>query len=78
MTTTLTSILKSPYLNLTAAIVLLGTAGFEVYEGLEEFQMGTEHGLFTFALFQILRVVPDIAEAADDLEKSVQRRKEKA
>ncbi|MDX1489907.1 MAG: hypothetical protein R3332_01360 [Pseudohongiellaceae bacterium] len=77
MKRSVTKILKSPYLSLTAAIVLLATAGFEVYEGLEEFHIGSEHGLFTFALFQILKVVPDIAEAADDLEESFERRKEK-
>lgn len=70
------SLLKSPYLSLTAAAVLLVTAGFEVYDGLEEFQMGAEHGLFIYAITQILKVVPDIAEAVDDLDKGLKKKAE--
>jgi len=68
--------LKSPYLNLTAAIVLLVTAAYEVYLGMEEFHLGAEHGLFVFSVIQILKVVPDIAEAVHDLNEGIEARKQ--
>jgi len=78
MKTFIKNIIFSPYLSLAAAFVLLATAGYEIFMGVEEFEVGSQHGIFVFALIQILKVIPDIAEAGDEIETGLKRKKENA
>jgi hypothetical protein len=63
------SIVKSPYLNLIAGLVLLFTAGYEVYEAFEAGGVGMRHGVFVFALVNILQSLPEVLHGLDDLDK---------
>lgn len=68
----LKKIVKSPYLNLLSGLVLLLTSGLEIWENLEEFHLETHHGIFFFAIVQIIKTFPEIMhgfEAIEDAEE---------
>ncbi|MCH9685896.1 MAG: hypothetical protein K0V04_30965 [Deltaproteobacteria bacterium] len=68
---TLHSIANSPRLNLVVAVILLVASGWEIFETFDEPSLGSHHGLFVFALMQILKTVPDLIEGAKILHEEL-------
>jgi hypothetical protein len=66
----LKKIVESPYLNIIAGVILILAAGVEIYETVEESQVGAHHGLFVFAIIHILKSIPEILHGLDDIEKA--------
>ena len=57
------TISTSKYLRLTVAVILLITAGKEVFESVET--IGPHHGILVFAVFQALQAFASIFAAAE-------------
>ena len=63
----LREITRSPYLNLLSGLVLLGTSGYETWSTLEEFSIGSHHGILLFSIIHILRTIPEMTHGLKDL-----------
>ena len=63
------SIFSSKYLRLTVAIILVISAGSEVYHNFENIHsfedIGAHHGVLVFGIFQILQALATIFVAAE-------------
>lgn len=57
---------ENTYVKLAAGIILLVTTSIELVEQLES-GIQAEHGVFVFALWHIIRVIPELQHAADEL-----------
>ena len=66
----LKQIVNSPYINFIAGIILLITAGVEVFVVVEESNLGGHHGVFLFAILHILKTIPEILHGLDGIEKA--------
>lgn len=55
---------RSPYLGLVTGIVLLVAAASEIVDTLDEPRLGAHHGVFVFALGQLLRSLAELQDAA--------------
>jgi hypothetical protein len=67
----LNNFIQNPFVNLLSCFVLLLTSGYEVWSTIEEFSVGAHHGLFFFSLVQILKVFPEIFQAAKEFNVSI-------
>jgi hypothetical protein len=56
----LKKILKSPYLNLFSGLIILITAGYEIIESVDKLEIGIHHGLFIFAIVNIIQTLPEL------------------
>ena len=68
----------SPYLNILAGIILISTAGYETWESIGEFKLGTHHGVLVFGLLQVLKGLPEALHGAKEIsegEESFGKRK---
>ncbi len=63
----LEKIVKSPYLNLLVGLVLLITAGYEIYESFEHGSVGAHHGIAFYALIHILRTLPEFMRGLEKI-----------
>ena len=70
----ITSILRSPVLNLIGGLTLLATSGheiFEVVDGLNKVVMDptirASHGVFIYSIIHMLRVIPELLDSAEYL-----------
>jgi hypothetical protein len=64
----LKKITESPWLNLVAGIILLLTAGTEVWESFGDGSVGTHHGVFIFGLIHIIKTIPEFMHGLHELE----------
>jgi hypothetical protein len=69
------SIITSPYLSIIAGIALLLTASYEIVLSLEESAVGVEHGIFVFAIVHIIKAIPEVIHAVEDIETGERRLK---
>lgn len=60
-------ITESAHSKLLMAIILLITSGIEIYESFLE--LGTEHGIFIFALMFFFQAIVDLFEGTDYLQR---------
>lgn len=67
----LKKIAASPYLNFLSGIILLLTAGYEVWHTIETANLGSHHGILIFGLVQIIKSIPEIFRGVDEVEKSL-------
>jgi hypothetical protein len=58
-------IVESKYVRLFIALALVGTSGYEVIEGLDEWEIGAHHGVFIYAIIPLLKSLTEIFEAAE-------------
>lgn len=70
----ISSILRSPVLNLIGGLILLVTSGheiFEVVDGLSKVVMDPKirasHGVFIYSIIHMLRVIPELLDSAEYL-----------
>ena len=63
----LASTVENRWVKLLVALTLFFTAGFEVWDGLEELKLGAHHGVLLYSLFSILKELPHFFDAAEIL-----------
>jgi hypothetical protein len=63
----LREITQSAYLNLLSGVILLGTSGYETFITLEEFSIGSHHGILLFSIIHILKTIPEITHGLKSL-----------
>lgn len=78
MIETLKKITENPWLNLIAGAILLGTAGYEVWESLAEHTIGAHHGVALFGLLQLLRSIPEVMHGLEKIETGEEELEKKA
>lgn len=66
----LKTIVNSPYLNLLSGVVLLATAGIEVFSSMDQGEVGAHHGVFLFGLIQIIKSFPEFFHAIEEIEQA--------
>lgn len=64
----LKTIISSPYLNLLSGLVLMTTAGIEIFDTFNTAGIGSHHGIFVFGIIQALRSFPEIFHALEEFE----------
>jgi hypothetical protein len=52
----------NPWLNMLIFVAMLISAGHEVWQSIQQFELGSHHGVFLFALLQCLKTLPDLVE----------------
>ena len=63
-------IVENPYLNLVAGLILLLSSGYEIWETIEDPTLGSHHGIIIYALFQIIKCIPEILEGVHHIDKA--------
>ncbi len=66
----LKKIVKSPYLNILSGLILLITAGYEVWESFGQTSVGVPHGILVFSLVHIAKTIPEIMDGLEELEQA--------
>ncbi len=56
----LRKIIHSPYLSLLVGLVLLTTAGYEIWHSYEDAKVGAHHGMLFYSLVHIAKSIPDM------------------
>jgi len=67
----LKKITQSPYLNLFSGVVLLLTAGYEIWNTFGESIIGAQHGVAVFSLVQIAKSIPEIMHGLKEFEDAM-------
>lgn len=62
---------QNPLVNLMSGLILLLTSGYETWNTIEEFSVGTHHGVFLFSVLQILKTLPEVLQGSKELRVSV-------
>ncbi len=55
-------VIHSPYLSLIAGLILLATAGYEIWHSFEESKVGAHHGMFFYSLVHIAKSIPSMKD----------------
>jgi hypothetical protein len=63
----LQKITESPYLNLVSGLILLTTAGIEIFRTLDEGLIGAHHGVAIFGLIEIVKTLPEILHGTEEV-----------
>lgn len=53
-------IVTSPWLNLVTGFILLFSAGYEVFQDLEQGNLGAHHGVLFFGVVHVLKTISTI------------------
>lgn len=64
----LKKIIQSPYLNFLSGVILLITAGYEVWESFGETAVSATHGILVFSVVHIFRTIPEILHGLEEIE----------
>ena len=59
---------QNPWLNMLIFVVLLISAGNEIWQSIQQFELGAHHGVFLYALMQCLKTLPDLFEPLKSLQ----------
>ena len=62
----------SPWLNVFAGLTLLVTSAWETWETIESGKVAAHHGVFVYALVQLIRVFPDLLEGVKSLHEGIE------
>ncbi len=57
----------NPWLNMLVFLVMLISAGNEVWQSIQQFELGAHHGVFLYALVQCLKTLPDLFEPLESV-----------
>lgn len=61
---------ENPRVNFLSGLVLLITAGNEVYDSLVgDFHLGAHHGVALFGLLQMLKYLPEVVHGAEQVSR---------
>lgn len=61
------TITQNPWLNMLIFVAMLISAGNEVWQSIQQFELGAHHGVFVYALLQCLKTLPDLFEPLESL-----------
>jgi hypothetical protein len=61
------TITQNPWLNMLIFVAMLISAGHEVWQSIQQFELGAHHGVFLYALLQCLKTLPDLFEPLESL-----------
>jgi hypothetical protein len=61
------TITQNPWLNMLIFVAMLISAGHEVWQSIQHFELGAHHGVFLYALLQCLKTLPDLFEPLESL-----------
>jgi hypothetical protein len=50
----------NPWLNMLVFLAMLICAGNEIWQSIQQFELGAHHGVFLYALLQCLKSLPDL------------------
>ena len=67
MKSTLKSIIENRWLKIIVALALFFTAGAEVFDNLEELDVGAHHGVLLYSILNIFKTLPDFFEGSEIL-----------
>ena len=67
MKSTLKSIIENRWLKIIVALALFFTAGAEVFNNLEELDVGAHHGVLLYSILNIFKTLPDFFEGSEIL-----------
>ena len=63
--------IHSPHLSLFAGLVLLSTAGYEIWDSYGAAKMGAHHGMFFYGLVHIAKSVPEFKDGIKEIAEVV-------
>ena len=67
MKSTLKSIIENRWLKIIVALALFFSAGAEVFDNLEELDVGAHHGILLYSILNIFKTLPDFFEGSEIL-----------
>ena len=67
MKSTLKSIIENRWLKIIVALALFFSAGAEVFDNLEELDIGAHHGVLIYSILNIFKTLPDFFEGSEIL-----------
>ena len=59
------SVIDNRWVKMSVALTLFLTAGAEVWNGIEELEVGAHHGVLVFSILNIVKTLPDFFEGAE-------------
>lgn len=66
----LRKVADNPYLNLSAGLILIFTAVYEIINSSEEAGVGAHHGVLMFGILHAVTALPEILHGVDELIKA--------
>jgi SAM-dependent MidA family methyltransferase len=63
----LINVTANPWVNILVAVAMLISAGNEIWQSIQSFELGAHHGVFLYALLQCLKALPDVMEPLNKL-----------
>ena len=67
MKSTLKSVIENRWIKIIVALALFFSAGAEVFDNLEELEVGAHHGVLLYSILNIFKTLPDIFEGSEIL-----------
>ena len=67
MKSTLKSVIENRWIKIIVALALFFSAGAEVFDNLEEFDVGAHHGVLLYSILNIFKTLPDFFEGSEIL-----------
>ena len=67
MKSTLKSLIENRWIKIIVALALFFSAGAEVFDNLEELDVGAHHGVLLYSILNIFKTLPDFFEGSEIL-----------
>ena len=67
MKSTLKSVIENRWIKIIVALALFFSAGAEVFDSLEELDVGAHHGVLLYSILNIFKTLPDFFEGSEIL-----------
>ena len=67
MKSTLKSVIENRWIKIIVALALFFSAGAEVFDNLEELNVGAHHGVLLYSILNIFKTLPDFFEGSEIL-----------
>ena len=67
MKSALKSIIENRWIKIIVALALFFSAGAEVFDNLEELNVGAHHGVLLYSILNIFKTLPDFFEGSEIL-----------
>ena len=67
MKSTLKSVIENRWIKIIVALALFFSAGAEVFDNLEELDVGAHHGVLLYSILNIFKTLPDFFEGSEIL-----------
>ena len=67
MKSALKSVIENRWIKIIVALALFFSAGAEVFDNLEELDIGAHHGVLLYSILNIFKTLPDFFEGSEIL-----------